>query len=62
MGEKKALAVNDYTRILVPAESYNLSGDKRLLIPFTSGEHIGFINREGEFIQTSSNKLNNKSR
>lgn len=50
MGEKKALAVNDYTRILVPAESYNLSGDKRLLIPFTSGEHIGFINREGEVV------------
>lgn len=41
------LSINKYTKILVPATSYNIKDDARLLIPFTSGEKIGFVNKEG---------------
>lgn len=38
------------TKILVPAMSYDFSTDKRLLIPFTKGDKIGFVNQEGEVV------------
>ena len=45
MEQIDVLKTNQYTRYLVPADSYEISGDKRLLIPFTNGEQIGFVNR-----------------
>ena len=42
--------INEYTKVLVPAANYDLDTDKRLLIPFTSGEKIGFINRNKEIV------------
>ena len=48
--EKEVLSVNRYTKILVPASSYNMSDDNRLLIPFTSGDKIGFVNKEGVIV------------
>lgn len=50
MEKKETLSVNRYTKILVPASSYKLDEDQRLLIPFTSGEKIGFINKEGVIV------------
>ena len=44
------LSVNQYTKVLVPASLYNMQDDNRLLIPFTSGDKIGFINREGVIV------------
>ena len=44
------LKTSQYTRYLVPADSYEINGDKRLLIPFTDGDKIGFINRMGEIV------------
>ena len=41
---------NQYTRYLVPADSYEIGGDKRLLIPFTGGDKIGFVNQMGEIV------------
>jgi hypothetical protein len=46
----KKLEIHEYTKVLVPANQYDFNNDKRLLIPFTSGEKIGFVNREGEII------------
>lgn len=37
-------------KILVPASSFKLESDSRLLIPFTSFDKIGFMNRQGEVI------------
>lgn len=39
-----------YTKILLPASTYNIESDIRLLIPFTCGERIGFVNHNGEVI------------
>lgn len=36
---------NIYNKILVPAAHYNNKEDKRLLIPFTNGRNIGFMNK-----------------
>ncbi len=47
---KKHLEMHEYTKVLVPANEYDFSNDKRLLIPFTSGEHIGFVNRNKEVV------------
>ena len=47
MSEKQRLSTNEYTKILMPASSYDMAKDSRILIPFTSGEKIGFVNREG---------------
>lgn len=47
MSEQTTFSANQHTKILVPASSYNMVEDARLLIPFTSGEKIGFANREG---------------
>ena len=47
MSEKQRLSTNEHTKILVPASSYDMAKDSRLLIPFTSGEKIGFVNRDG---------------
>lgn len=47
MSEKQRLSTDEYTKILMPASSYDMAKDSRLLIPFTSGEKIGFVNREG---------------
>lgn len=44
------LQVHQYTKILVPASSYNMQDDNRLLIPFTSGENIGFVDKEGVIV------------
>ena len=48
--DMKKLEMNEYTKVLVSAEQYDFGNDKRLLIPFTSGEHIGFVNRKKEIV------------
>ena len=50
MKKEEVLSVNQYTKILVPASSYNMPDDNRLLIPFTSGDKIGFVNKEGGIV------------
>ena len=50
MEKEEVLSVNQYTKILVPASSYNMPDDNRLLIPFTSGDKIGFVNKEGVIV------------
>ena len=50
MGKKELLSVNQYTKVLVPASSYNMQDDNRLLIPFTCDDKIGFANKEGEVV------------
>ena len=35
---------------MVPASSYNMQDDNRLLIPFTSGDKIGFVDKEGAIV------------
>lgn len=50
MEKKELLAVNQYTKFLVSASSYNMQDDDRLLIPFTSGDKIGLINKEGYIV------------
>lgn len=50
MTELKQLEIEKDTKVLVPASSYCLENDMRLLIPFTSFEKIGFINKRGEII------------
>ena len=50
MEKEEMLSVNQYTKVLVPASSYNMQDDNRLLIPFTSGDKIGFANKEGEVV------------
>lgn len=52
MSQKETLKLHNHTKVLVPANSYEFSADTRLLIPFTSGEKIGFINNKGEIIVT----------
>lgn len=47
---KEKLEIHEYTKVLVPAKGYNVSEDKRLLIPFTSGAHIGFMNHDMEVV------------
>ena len=39
------LPIDDDVKILVPASKYVFTEDKRLLIPFTSRELIGFVNQ-----------------
>ena len=50
MEKEKILSVNQYTKVLVPASSYNMQDDNRLLIPFTSGDKIGFVDKEGVIV------------
>lgn len=50
MAELEQLKIGKHTKVLVPAFSYSIENDSRLLIPFTSGEKIGFINKQGEII------------
>lgn len=50
MEKEEILSVNQYTKVLVPASSYNMQDDNRLLIPFTCGDKIGFANKEGEVV------------
>lgn len=50
MEKKEMLSVNQHTKILVPASSYNMQDDNRLLIPFTSGDKIGFVDKEGVIV------------
>lgn len=47
---KDKSAIHKHTKVLVPAIDYNVNEDKRLLIPFTSGEHIGFMNHDMEIV------------
>ena len=47
MEKKTILSVNQYTKVLVPASSYKLEEDPRLLLPFTSGDKIGFVDKNG---------------
>lgn len=47
---KKELEMHEDTKVLVPAKQYDFSNDKRLLIPFTSWEHIGFVNQDREIV------------
>lgn len=50
MEKEEILSVNQYTKVLVSASSYNMQDDNRLLIPFTSGDKIGFVNKEGAIV------------
>lgn len=49
-------AFTNLTKILVPATIYNFKEDKRLIIPYTQGHHIGFINQDGEVVVSPSEK------
>lgn len=46
----KTLSVYEQTKVLVSAVGYDFSADKRLLIPFTQGNKIGFVNRKMEIV------------
>lgn len=46
----KKLEIHEYTKVLVPANRYDFNNDKRILIPFTSGEKIGFANNNQEIV------------
>ena len=50
MEKEEILSVDQYTKFLVPASSYNMQDDNRLLIPFTCCDKIGFANKEGEVV------------
>lgn len=50
MDKIEKLSISQHTKVLVSAEGYDFSADKRLLIPFTSGDKIGFVNRSGEIV------------
>ena len=50
MEKRNKIDIHKYTKILVPASSYDFKNDARLLIPFTSGNKIGFINQEGDIV------------
>lgn len=50
MEKEEILSVNQYTKVLVPASSYHMQDDNRLLIPFTSGDKIGFVDKEGTIV------------
>lgn len=43
---QEELKITKGTKILIPAKDYELSSDNRLLIPFTNGDKIGFINKQ----------------
>lgn len=45
MTKGKIYEPDKYSKIFVPSEQYHYWEDKRLLIPFTSGRKIGFMNR-----------------
>lgn len=44
------LSFTKHTKVLVPAVEYHFDSDSRLLIPFTSGDKIGFMNNEGKVV------------
>ena len=44
------LVIDEEIKILVPATRYSFQEDKRLLIPFTSRELIGFVNQNMEIV------------
>lgn len=50
MDKKEMLPIDQYTKVILPASSYNMQDDNRLLIPFTCGDKIGFANKEGEVV------------
>lgn len=50
MEKEEILSVDQYTKFLVLASSYNMQDDNRLLIPFTSGDKIGFVDKEGAIV------------
>lgn len=47
------LQVASDIKILLPANNYVFENDTRLLIPFTSGEKIGFMNSQQEIVLNS---------
>jgi hypothetical protein len=50
METKPKFTINRTTKILSPANSYDFSQDSRLLIPFTAGDKIGFINQDKDVV------------
>ena len=42
--------VSDNTHFIVPAETYDVSCDKRILIPFIKNQKIGFVNNSAEIV------------
>lgn len=50
MEKQEILLVNQHTKVLVPASSYNMQDDGRLFIPFTSGDKIGFVDKDGVIV------------
>lgn len=52
MEKNNSLKITEHTKVFVPAKSFNFGSDSRLLIPFTNGPKIGFVNNEGKIIVT----------
>lgn len=50
METKEKLKANKYTKVMLPAINYDFASDSRLLIPFTNGNKIGFVNNEGVIV------------
>lgn len=50
MENNEKLCINQHTKVLIPAEGHDFSADKRLLIPFTNGAKIGFVDRDGKIV------------
>ena len=50
MEQKEIITVDGNTKVLVPAVSFDFESDRRLLIPFTCCENIGFVNCKKEIV------------
>lgn len=50
MKQGRQITVNKDTKIIVSGTSYDFKSDKRLLIPFTEDDKIGFINQSREVV------------
>jgi hypothetical protein len=50
MEQDRQITVNKDTKIIVPGTSYDFTSDRRLLIPFTIGDKIGFVNQNREVV------------
>lgn len=50
MEKDSKITINKNTKIIVPGTSYDFTSDRRLLIPFTIGDKIGFVNQNREVV------------
>ena len=44
------LNLSSFSKIIVPGDKYDLTNDKRLLIPFMASDMIGFLNQQGQVV------------